>query len=166
MFNKSVSLACIFAWLPIVAFAQGPVLGVQPHTFIAPGAVSGGGTTLHVGGGFDVIHRSGLGVGTELGWVGPFPDGFDYGIGLLSVTGSYRWLQGDSVVPFVNAGASSAVLRGSGRAWHVGGSIEYWVREGFGLRLELRDHIPSDEDEHLWGARIGFVWAPGGRVAR
>ena len=166
MFNKSVSLACIFAWLPIAAFAQGPGLGVQPYTFIAPGAVSGGGTTLHVGGGLDVIHRSGLGVGTELGWAGPFPDGFDYGIGLLSVTGSYRWLLGDSVVPFVNAGASSAVLRGSGRASHVGGGLEYWVHEGFGLRLELRDHIPSNEDAHLWGARIGFVWAPGGRVAR
>ena len=45
----------------------------------------------------------GLGLGTELGYIGPLLDGFDYGIGLLSLSGSYRWRR-ESVVPFVNAG--------------------------------------------------------------
>ena len=138
MFKRSIGIAVLLAILPIAALAQGRALGVQPYTFLAPGAVSGG-ATLHVGGGVDVVHRTGLGVGTELGWIGPFPSGFDYGIGLLSFSGSYRWTQGDRVVPFVNAGVSNVALRGSGRAWHAGGGVEYWIGNGFGLRLELRD---------------------------
>lgn len=164
MFSKSLSLFCLFGLLPIAAFAQTSSVAVQPYTFLAPGAVSGGGTLLHTGGGVDIVHRSGLGVGTELGYAGPFPDGFDYGIGLLSFTGSYRWL-GESVVPFVNAGLTRTVIRGSGNAWHAGGGVDYWLRDGFGLRLELRDHMPFGDTAHLWGARIGVTWAPGGRIA-
>jgi hypothetical protein len=165
MIKKPLSLACLFVCLPITALAQDRAVGVQPYTFVAPGSVSGGGTIAHVGGGVDVVHRSGVGGGTELGYVGPFPDGFDYGIGLLSFSGSYRWL-GAPVVPFVNAGLTTVVIRGSGNAWHAGGGIEYWLRDGFGLRLELRDHMPFGEAAHLWGARVGFTWAPGARVSK
>jgi len=169
MFSTSLGLACMLSLLPLAAFAQGPSVGVQPYTFIAPGTVAGGeaiGTITHVGGGADVIHRSGLGGGAELGYVGSFPDGFDYGIGLLSFSGSYRWLHGSPVVPFVNGGLTSVVFRSSGFAWHAGGGIDYWLRDRFGLRLELRDHLPFGENAHLWGARIGVTWAPGGRVAK
>jgi hypothetical protein len=165
MFSKSLSLACIFAVLPIAAFAQTSSVAAQPYTFLAPGAVSAGTSLLHAGGGVDIVHRSGLGFGTELGYAGPFPDGFDYGIGLLSFTGSHRWL-GDSVVPFVGGGLTTVVIRGGGLAWHAGGGMEYWIRDGFGLRLELRDHLPFGANNHLWGARVGLTWSPGGRVAR
>lgn len=164
MLSRSLALACVFTVLPIATFAQDRAVSAQPYVFIAPGAVNAGGTTLHTGGGLDVVHRSGIGGGAEFGYVGPFPDGFDYGIGLLSYSASYRWLSDDRVVPFVNGGMSTVTIRGRGNAWHAGGGLEYWLREGFGLRLELRDHIPPDGGGHLWGARIGFTWSPGGRI--
>src|SRR5262245_66245023 len=137
MFNRSLTLACLFTWLPIVALAQGSSVGAQPYTFIGPGAVSGGGTMLAVGGGFDVVHRSGLGVGTELGFVGPFPDGFDYGIGLFSLGVSYRWRPGDRVVPFVSAGPTWAVIRCSGQGWNAGGGVVYLRGDGFGFGVVM-----------------------------
>ena len=164
MFSKPLGLVCALALLPAAALAQTSKVAVQPYTFIAPGAVTGGGSILHTGGGVDVVHRSGIGGGAELGYVGLFPDGFDHGVGLLSFSGSYRWL-GDSMVPFVNAGVTNMVIRGSGSAWHVGGGVDYWLRDGFGLRVELRDHMPFGDMSHLWGARIGVTWAPGGRIA-
>src|SRR5262245_22479015 len=166
MFSKSLGIACFVILLPMAALAQSPAFSVQPYTFIAPGGASSGDSTLHTGGGVDIVHRSGLGAGTELGYVGLFPDGFDNGIGLLSFTGSYRWL-GRAVVPFVNGGLSTVVMRGSGNALHAGGGIEYWFRDGVGLRLELRDHLPfGEEAAHLWGARVGVTWSPGRRATR
>jgi hypothetical protein len=73
--------------------------------------------------------------------------------------------QSSVAVPFVNAGATTLLIRGSGNAWHAGGGVDYWLRDGFGLRLELRDHMPFGGTAHLWGARIGVTWAPGGRIA-
>lgn len=155
MLSRSLALACLFTVLPLAAFAQNRSVGAQPYMFLAPGSVStGGGTILHVGGGVDVVHRSGFGGGGEFGYVGRIPDGFDYGLGLASFTGSYRWLRGDTVVPFVNGGWSVAAIRGSGYAYHAGAGVDYWLRDGFGLRLEVRDHFPPDGGGHLWGAQI------------
>ena len=102
LFSKSVRVFCLLVLAPVAAFAQTSKVAVQPYAFVAPGA-SDGGNTLHTGGGVDIVSGMGLGLGTELGYIGPFLDGFDYGIGLLSLSGSYRWRR-ESVVPFVNAG--------------------------------------------------------------
>jgi hypothetical protein len=81
---------------------------VLPYTFAAPGTISGGnGTTLHVGGGFDTIVWQGIGAGAEIGYVGPFPKAFDYGIGVLSVNTSYQFVpvaERHRLSPFVTAG--------------------------------------------------------------
>jgi hypothetical protein len=165
MFKRSIGVATFVVLAPIAALAQDRALSVQPYTFLAPG-VAETEPTLHVGAGVDVVHRTGLGVGTELGWVGSV-FGFNYGFALLSLTGSYRWTPGDRVVPFANAGVSNLFQYSSGSYWHVGGGVEYWVRHGFGLRVELRDHIPFAADTgHVWGARVGFTFAPGGRVGQ
>jgi len=57
-------------------------------------------------------------------------------------------------------------MRGSRNGSHAGGGVEYWMRDGLGLRLEFRDHLTSDMSSHLWGARVGLTWAPGARVGR
>ena len=144
--------------LPIGASAQTPAVQLQPFTFVAPGMVLAEATTLHVGGGLDVVHRSGLGTEVELGWVGPFPDGFDYGIGLLSVGGTYRWGEWQ-LRPLVAGGYTRTVFRGSGtNLLHFGGGFEYWMRPSLGLRVELRDYANSP-DAHLLAARVGLAWA-------
>jgi hypothetical protein len=164
MTHELVAVLFAAALTPVPASAQTPTRAqLQPYLFVAPGGIPGGTTTVHGGGGFEVVMPIGLGGGVELGYVGPFPDGFDYGIGLVSVNGSYRirgW--GSSrAVPFVTAGYSTSVFRASGaRLANGGAGLEYWMREGLGLRFELRDHFRPDGKGHLWGLRDGFTWAP------
>ena len=57
--------------------------GFQPYLFAAPGGISSGGTTLHVGGGVDLVLWKGLGASVEGGYVGPM-EAMDYGLGIIS----------------------------------------------------------------------------------
>jgi hypothetical protein len=136
----------------------------MPYTFAAAGGVSNGGTTLHVGGGFDTIVWKGLGASIEGGYLGPFPDGFDHGIGVISTNAVYHFgaPQRRRFTPFVTGGYSLAFRSSVGHALNLGAGANYWLSEGVALRLELRDHVPLHggiRDEHFWGARIGFTWA-------
>ena len=80
-----------------------------PYVFAAPGGVSNGGTTLHVGGGVDALIAKGLGASIEGGYLGPFPDGFDYGIGVISANAVYHFAppRRRQVTPFATAGEDS-----------------------------------------------------------
>jgi hypothetical protein len=136
---------------------------MQPYTFAAPGGISNGGTSLHLGGGIEVLAWKGLGASFEGGYVGPLPDGFDYGIGVVSANAFYQFgrPQRRKVTPFVTGGYSLGFRSQSVNAVNVGAGVNYWLSEGVALRLELRDHIPIENglrDEHLWGARVGFTW--------
>jgi hypothetical protein len=68
--------------VPPAAFAE---LRISPGVFGGMSAVTGSGVNPRIGGSVDVIMATGFGVGAEAGWVGD-----DYGIGLVSVSGSYR----------------------------------------------------------------------------
>jgi hypothetical protein len=136
-----------------------------PYTFAAPGGVSGGGSTLHLGGGIDAIVWKGIGVSFEGGYLGPFPDGFDYGIGLISANGVYHFVppRRRRLTPFVTGGYSLGFRSDYGHAVNLGVGANYWLTDRTALRVEFRDHIPILEDvddtSHLWGVRVGFTWA-------
>src|SRR5688572_20797054 len=61
-------------------------------------------TLFHVGGGGEFAASNGLGVGTELGYLGPWVNGSN-GVGLMSLNGLYRFLPGN-IQPFVTGGYS------------------------------------------------------------
>lgn len=137
----------------------------MPYAFAAPGALSQGPTkTLHVGGGFDALFIQGFGVSVEGGYLGPLPDGFDYGIGVVSTNAVQHFgtPRRRALVPFVSGGYSLAFRSAIGHGLNVGGGVNYWFSDGVALRIELRDHLPVSDrgiaDAHLWGVRVGFTW--------
>lgn len=103
----------------------------------------------------------GLGAGVEMGYVGPFPNGFDYGIGLVSFNAVYDVpaRSNSRTAPFVTGGYTTTAFRGEQtNLLNAGGGIHYRLRDGLALRLELRDHFQPRDGVQLWSARIGLSW--------
>ena len=112
---------------------------VYGYVFGAPGAVTCCGQsegTLHAGGGGEFITSTGIGVGAEIGFLGP-RDAFEDGLGVLSLDGAYHFGPATSKLrPFVTGGycCSSATERptcgtsaaacstGSAMGWRSGSS--------------------------------------------
>jgi hypothetical protein len=134
----------------------------QGYVFVAPGAVSSEGTTatLHFGvGGEGLVHK-GLGIGAEIGYVGP-TRGLGEGIGIFSANGSYHFRNASAsgkLVPFVTGGYSLAFREGAASGVNFGGGVNYWFRERIGLRLEFRDQVFADGATHFYGFRIGLAF--------
>jgi hypothetical protein len=129
----------------------------QGYFFAAPGGAQGT-PSLHIGAGGEALLYKGLGFGAEIGYFTPFED-FGAGFGIASVNGAYHFVQsGKKVVPFVTGGYSLAFREGVGNLFNVGGGVNYWMREGLGLRVEFRDHIfnARRNAEHFWGVRVGL----------
>jgi len=137
--------------------------GFQPYFFAAPGGISNGGTTLHVGGGVDLVLWKGLGASVEGGYVGPM-EAMDYGLGIISTNAFYQFgtPKRRRITPFVTGGYTLGFRSERVNAINVGGGANYWLSDTLGLRIELRDHLPVIDggvrDDHLWGLRIGFTW--------
>jgi len=142
--------------------------GAYGYVFGAPGAASCCGEskgTFHVGGGGEFITPIGIGVGGEIGFLGPW-DSFGDGLGVLSLNGSYHFGRGNSRLrPFVTGGYSLLFREGSANLWNVGGGVQYWFREGLALRVEFRDHVDTEYGEtgHFWGVRVGLSFGQEGR---
>ena len=125
---------------------------------VAPG---GGGTTAHFGGGGEAFVYKGLGVGAEIGYLGPTASLSD-GFGLFSANGSYHFgarTPRRKVVPFVTGGYSLAFRNGHANLANFGGGITYWFHDRVGLRAEFRDHLYpcSGCTAHFWGFRLGLA---------
>jgi hypothetical protein len=68
--GATVVLVCATTWTTAIAHAQG-----YGYVFGAPGAVQccgNGSATLHVGGGGEYVTGIGVGVGAEIGFLGPW----------------------------------------------------------------------------------------------
>jgi hypothetical protein len=135
----------------------------QGYVFVAPGAISSSGTTatLHFGvGGEGLVHK-GLGIGGEIGYLGS-ARGLQEGVGLFSANGSYHFKNAGAygkLVPFVTGGYSLIFRGGKTNGVNFGGGVNYWFREGVGLRLEFRDQVfTQGETTHYYGFRIGLVF--------
>jgi hypothetical protein len=132
------------------------------HAFVAPGAVSDHGSTLHAGGGIDVFVWNGLAASFEGGYLTPLPFGFRVGVGVVSANAVYHFgTPADRLAPFVTAGASLLFRDGYMSSVNVGAGASYWLTKRVGLRLELRDHVPAygrAATVHVWGVRAGVTW--------
>ena len=164
------SLAPIVAVVVAVVLASAPAgaqqpsdAGVQPYVFAAPGGISNGGTSVHLGGGADLLAWKGLGASFEGGYLAPMGAGFDYGIGVVSANVFYQFGRPGRrrPTPFVTGGYSLAFRGETANAVNIGAGLTYWLSDGLGLRMEVRDHLPVEDgirDYHLWGARFGVTW--------
>ncbi len=130
------------------------------YLFVAPGVVTccGGGRGLvQVGGGAEgTIHR-GLGANADAGYMF-LTDRAGAGVVTLSAGPAYQFNRSGKTVPFVTGGLSLAIAAGAGAACHVGGGVTHWMRPRWGLRFEVRDHIPPEfTNSHLVLFRVGLA---------
>ena len=146
------------------------VCGVRPvaaqpggagFLFVAPGQTrccGHGETTIHFGGGGDVITGSGIGANVELGYLAA-TQGLGDGLGAFSADGTYHFGR-QRVVPFVMAGYSLFFRDFHENLFNYGGGMTYWSARRVGLRVEIRDHTTTAGRErvHFWGARFGVVF--------
>ena len=131
------------------------------YVFAAPGVYIGNAdsvATLHLGGGAEARVYRGLGIGAEIGGIAAL-QGSGGGLGLFSVNGSYHFEQKGKVSPFLTWGYSIVSGSGTRNLINFGGGVNYWLREGKGIRLEVRDHYYMDgSGRQLLGFRIGFTF--------
>jgi hypothetical protein len=134
----------------------------QGYIFFAPGGSFDQGShmgTAHFGGGGDVRIYKGFGIGAELGYLTPWKD-FSAGIGIFSANGSYQFLSSSKLSPFVTAGYSAGIREGHMNLMNFGGGINWWMRDGLGLRLEFRDHV----HRYSYYSRSGTLHFAEGRI--
>ncbi|MBK9314132.1 MAG: hypothetical protein IPM55_07795 [Acidobacteria bacterium] len=165
MSRKTLSVIVMMMILSIGVNAQsGNDSKGHGYLFVAPGAATNGGgssASLHIGGGGEGLVYKGLGVGGEIGWLGP-TRALNDGFGVLSANGSYHFRNATAsgkVVPFVTGGWSLAFRSGSAHGGNFGGGINYWFKERIGLRLEVRDHVFNNfTSTHFLGFRVGLAF--------
>ena len=134
------------------------------YVFFAPGGVTSEGhtsMTLHMGAGGEGIIGKGIGVGAEIGALGP-REQFSSAIGVFSPNGYYHFRRqpGQKLDPFVTGGYTLLFRGGHANLFNVGGGVNYWFHERIGLRLELRDHVWRDSSgtAQYWGVRLGLTF--------
>jgi hypothetical protein len=151
-------LAALLIVMSAVAVAQSS----NGYVFVAPGGVTCCGhteSTIHLGGGGDIILAKGLGVNLEIGALAPRHD-FYSAVGVFSPGGACYFRRGKDLKlePFVNGGYSLMFRSGHQNLFYFGGGVNYWLARRVGLRFELRDHVSrSYETAHFWGFRLGLA---------
>ena len=160
MYRIAVFLLITFLASSLLALAQDS----NGYLFAAPGgATSGSYTTamLHIGGGGEGVVGKGIGVGAEIGALGPM-ECFRCAVGVFSPNGyfHFRRTRGQKIDPFVTGGYTLFFREGHGNLFNFGGGVNYWFSRRVGLRLELRDHVSTSygSTEHYWGGRIGVAF--------
>ena len=158
-----VSIAIVF--LATSALAQAPKNDStgQGYVFVAPGVGNIGPArefgrksgSIHMGAGGEAFIYRGLGIGVEIGAVGPgsatvpqrsrstYSFGFsDYVVGLGSANLSYHFLPSTTdrkLEPFLTAGYSLFFRAGISHGYNVGGGLNVWLDKTVGTRFEIRD---------------------------
>jgi hypothetical protein len=146
----------LFLWT-ISAYAQEPV-----SSYYVFGGAGGSVSTFrstssslfHVGGGGEFASSRGLGVGAELGYLGPWSNGSN-GVGLFSLNGLYRFTPTPTQF-FVTGGYSLGFRTNAASFGNIGIGVNVGPASGLGLRLELRDHIRDGSEQWIIG-RVGIV---------
>ena len=132
------------------------------YIFAAPGGTSsGGGGTLHIGGGGEGVLKNGAGIGVEVGYITPF-ESFGDGLGIFSVNGSYHFLKSsksEKVAPFITSGYTGFFRSGYANGVNFGGGVNYWFKPRVGLRFEFRDNVFLQEGSaHFLNVRVGLTF--------
>jgi hypothetical protein len=118
--------------------------------------------TFQVGGGFDTYVYKGFSLGGELAETLGGLGGAHATI--LSPSGSYHFLNLDKTGrfdPFATGGYSRFFItnqRPDSNTVNIGGGLNYWMSQKFGLKFDLSDHIGGNGS--FVGLRGGIVFTP------
>ena len=128
------------------------------YVFAAPGVASAGNQTsglIHLGIGGEYVFRNTVGAGAEVGFLGR--TSLD-ALGVASLNGYYHFPRHGEWTPFATAGYSNffELFQSQGGA-NIGGGVNYWYRDHFGLKLEIRDHFATGTNSaNYLEFRFGF----------
>ncbi len=136
----------------------------QGYLFFAPGVAHGNsrlssGTSVHIGGGGEGFVYKGLGVGAEIGAVGPLSYFSNNYFGLGSVNLSYHFPPSATepkLEPFVNLGYTLFFRAGVTHGGHAGFGLNRWLNKNVALRFEIQDDVEGGHG-HLIGFRLGVT---------
>jgi len=128
------------------------------YVFVAPGVASGGNNSsalIHLGVGGEAVLPIGIGAGGEVGFLGR--TSLDV-LGTASLNGYYHFNRGGSWKPFVTAGYSNFfTINGSNNLANIGGGVNYWYKDHFGIKLEFLDHFRTGNGSANYAEfRFGF----------
>ena len=159
--RKLFVIILLMTSIPAAAFGQshGERRG-WGYGFAGVGGTTGSNSDVlfTAGGGGERLLYHGLGIGGEIGYLSA-ADSLGEGIGIGSVNLAYHFNHSGKVAPFVTGGASAAFRSGVGAGGgNFGGGIQYWPKDHFGLRFEVRDHVFSSDSPHLFTFRVGVTF--------
>lgn len=150
MRNRFLFVAVVLILLTPTALAQADSPRSWGYVFAAPGGVFAEGESegfFHFGGGGEGLLAGGLGVAGELGVMALSGDFADSSIGVFSPGLVYAFNRDQKAVPILTGGYSLFFRSGSASGAFLGGGLNYWLGERFGLRFEVRDHMYFCEGE-------------------
>jgi hypothetical protein len=166
--RRLVSIGVVFCACTLTALAQSPnVSRGQGYVFFAPGFGNIGPdraqADVHIGAGGEGFIYKGLGLGAEIGPVGPLStSGFgwsDFVVGLGSANLSYHLLPGTSerkLEPFVTAGYSLFFRAGISQGYNAGFGVNRWLKRNVAMRFEVRRHFSYHPQ--FTGFRMGLTF--------
>ncbi len=143
--------------------AIGPAQSSNGYVFFAPGGVTCCGNTamtLHVGVGGEGVIGKGVGIGAEVGAVGPRKDLID-SVGIFSPNGYYHFVHRKEAKadPFITGGYTLLFRSGHINLFNFGTGFNYWFLHHLGARVEFRDHVYTGGTAiHYWGVRFGLAF--------
>ena len=142
--RRIVIVAAAVVLLAAPTLAQEPAEGPQRvgTVFGSLGGISDGSSALfHIGGGEEIVWPNGFGVGADVGYMSS-TNAFGEGLFLLTAGPLYEFRNSSRYQPFVRGGISLAIGQGGGLPlMHIGGGLNQWFDERWGLKLEVRDHF-------------------------
>lgn len=132
--------------------------------YFAPGGLTASGQTImtfQVGAGGDFILGKGIGLGAEIGAVGPRRAFGPGALGVLSPDLSYHFVRGETrkADPYVTGGYTLFFRSGIENLFNFGVGANYWFARRAGLKIEFRDQVYSrGGTAHFWGVRFGVAF--------
>jgi hypothetical protein len=154
----------LFAPLILLGLLAG-ILRAQPShatVFFAPGGVTCCGhtaMTLQAGIGGEAVLFKGIGLGADIGAIGP-KDSLIDSMGVFSANGYYHFSHRKAIKsdPYVTGGYTLMFRGGHFSLYNFGAGINYWFIRRLGFQVEFRDQLHSSFGTvHYWGARLGLV---------
>ena len=148
----------VLSLLTVILSAAAQAQHSHGYLFVAPGGISASGhtaMTVHLGAGGEGVLGKGIGIGAELGALGP-RESFSDLVGLFSANGYYHFSRSGKADPFLTGGYSLLFRFEHANLANFGLGMNYWLVRRLGLKVEFRDHIrTSGATTHYWGIRVG-----------
>jgi hypothetical protein len=152
----------LFAFTSLAHAQQGQSNSAKAwgYFFGAPGAaiVDGGESEpiLHFGGGVEGLVNGGFGIGAEIGYLAPF-DGLGDGIGAFSIGPLFAFGREKQTAPFLTGGYTLFFRSGTASGVFFGGGVNHWLGERIGIRIEGRDQVMVEYNDHLIEVRFALL---------